>query len=288
MALHFRDEDFGIRDEFPLGIVRHLDHRDKELHTHDFAELVIVFHGSTVHFTTEQESPLKPGDVFFVPKGAQHGYRHSNNLTLVNVMYDPDRLRLPDSDLRSLPGYHAFFLLGHKFQKDMKPLHLPQPKLDEIARIIESIEDEIRHSSPGYMAMALAQLSQLIVSLSRTYSSELTPPQEGSELRIADAMAYVETHLDQEVSIPKLMKLTNLSESSLLRAFKKTVQMGPLEFHLHQRIRRSCRLLRKSDLSVTEIGFRVGFNDSNYFSRQFKKRMNMTPTEYRKILSRGP
>lgn len=287
MALHFSNEDFGIRDEFPLAIIRHLDHRDKELHTHDFAELVIVFHGSTIHFTTEQECPLNPGDVFFVPKGAQHGYHTSNNLTLVNVMYDPDRLKLPDSDLRSLPGYHAFFLLGREFQRGIKPLHLPQKQLDEMARLIESIEDEIGNSLPGYMAMALSHLSQIIVNLSRLVTSQFTPTNKDSQLRIADALAFLETHLDQEVPIEDLKKISRLSESSLLRAFKKTVHMGPLEYHIHQRIRRSCRLLRKSDLSITEVAFRSGFNDSNYFSRQFKKRMSMTPSEYRKILQKS-
>ncbi len=281
-GLHFSGQEFGLSDEFPLGIVRHQQHPDKEIHTHDFAELVIVYHGTTTHVTPGNQVRLKPGDLLVVPKGASHGYRESHNLTLVNVMYDPDRLHLPESDLRRLPGYHVLFLMGGRPGCEICPMHLEQSRLDVIARIVERIEREISGGAPGYMAMALAHLSQLIVQLSR-YCSAAETADGRPHQRIAAAISHIENNIERDINLTELTELTHLSASSLLRAFKAAVGMPPMEYHLHQRIRRSCRYLRTTDFSVTQIAYRVGFHDGSYFSRQFKKRMQMTPTQYRDI-----
>jgi AraC-like DNA-binding protein len=53
-----------------------------------------------------------------------------------------------------------------------------------------------------------------------------------------------------------------------------------------QRINRACSLLRHTDKQITEIAFEVGFNDSNYFTRQFRKTTGLAPRDYR--MRRGP
>ena len=47
------------------------------------------------------------------------------------------------------------------------------------------------------------------------------------------------------------------------------------------RVMKGMELLRTTDLDVTEIAFRVGFNDSSYFIQAFKKKVGMTPKQYR-------
>jgi AraC-like DNA-binding protein len=55
-----------------------------------------------------------------------------------------------------------------------------------------------------------------------------------------------------------------------------------VEYHIRLKIRRACRLLKQTDLNITEIAFRSGFEDSNYFARQFRKIMGVSPSLYRK------
>jgi len=73
-----------------------------------------------------------------------------------------------------------------------------------------------------------------------------------------------------------------MSESSLQRAFKKITGTSPLDYHLKKRIDSACLLLRNSDSPITMIAYDMGFSDSNYFSRQFKKVKGETPGEFRK------
>ena len=78
-----------------------------------------------------------------------------------------------------------------------------------------------------------------------------------------------------------------MSESSLLRAFKQATDRAPTQYLLDLRLRRAKNLLRNTSLNITEITFQTGFNDSNYFARQFRKRVGTSPHEYRKSLFAG-
>ena len=57
---------------------------------------------------------------------------------------------------------------------------------------------------------------------------------------------------------------------------------APLDFIKTIRLKRAAQLLEKSQLSIAEIAYEVGFNNPKYFARTFKKRTGMTPTQYRR------
>ena len=72
-----------------------------------------------------------------------------------------------------------------------------------------------------------------------------------------------------------------MSRRSFLRAFQAATGTSPLAWLISQRIHRACQVLRHTDRSITEIAFDVGFNDSNYFTRQFRKVTGFSPRAYR-------
>jgi AraC family L-rhamnose operon transcriptional activator RhaR/AraC family L-rhamnose operon regulatory protein RhaS len=72
-----------------------------------------------------------------------------------------------------------------------------------------------------------------------------------------------------------------MSQRSFLRVFQSATGTSPLAWVIAQRINRACHLLRHTDRRVTEVAFDVGFNDSNYFSRQFRKIAGLSPRDYR-------
>jgi hypothetical protein len=67
------------------------------------------------------------------------------------------------------------------------------------------------------------------------------------------------------------------------RCFKKETGFTFQEYLVRLRIKEALRLLDNPNASITDIGFMVGFNDSSYFSRTFKKYMNHSPSEFRSI-----
>jgi AraC family L-rhamnose operon transcriptional activator RhaR/AraC family L-rhamnose operon regulatory protein RhaS len=67
-----------------------------------------------------------------------------------------------------------------------------------------------------------------------------------------------------------------------MRTFAKATRLPPFEYLIQLRLQNAMRLLRNSRLTVSQIAFEVGFNDSNYFTRQFSKRKGVSPLAYRK------
>src|SRR5690606_34085776 len=85
-------------------------------HHHDFVELVLVLEGAGTHRLEGNEFPVSAGDVFVIQGRQVHSFRERRGLVLLNVMYAPERLSLPEGLLRPLPGYSALFLLEPNFR----------------------------------------------------------------------------------------------------------------------------------------------------------------------------
>ena len=73
-----------------------------------------------------------------------------------------------------------------------------------------------------------------------------------------------------------------MSESSLLRTFRRVMGTSPLDHDIRVRIGKAMELLQHEDVRVTEAAFQCGFRDSNYFARQFRKVTGRTPRQFQK------
>lgn len=94
---------------------------------------------------------------------------------------------------------------------------------------------------------------------------------------------YIERHHTCSICIEELCKKFSCSRSYFSHEFKKRTGKSFNEFVTAIRLRDARMLLESSTLSVTEVAFSVGFNDSNYFSFVFKNQVGMSPRTYRSI-----
>lgn len=98
---------------------------------------------------------------------------------------------------------------------------------------------------------------------------------------------YIRDHLDDpDLSLVTLAQTYYLNSSYLSRIFKKEVRSSFIEYLIDQRIEKAKELLRFSSLKSYEVGERVGIYNANYFGILFKKKVGVTPVEYRKQYSR--
>jgi AraC-like DNA-binding protein len=127
------------------------------------------------------------------------------------------------------------------------------------------------HSRPRIGALA---------SSPRTSAPEPTrgglPP--GLTRRIRE---YIESHLDETISLEALASTAGVSVHHFARAFKQTVGVPPHEYLLRKRVDRARRMLGQTDLSLSEIALSVGFSDHSHFARHFRRLTGMTPSAAR-------
>lgn len=120
----------------------------------------------------------------------------------------------------------------------------------------------------------------LVVELSRAYNL-MYIDEKIDVINIAKSISFMECNYTTAISIEELSAESNFSVRQFSRIFRDTYKMTPGHYILTLRIQHACSLLKNTTLSVSEIAFQSGFNDSNYFSRQFHKMFNVTPRDYR-------
>lgn len=255
-------------------------------HYHDFTELVIIAEGSGVHWVEGNRIHVSAGDVFLLQGKQEHYFVEPNDLVFYNVMYQPDELNLPMAELKSIPGYHAIFTLDPANQKPNQfksHLRLPPAELARVEQILKEMWEEIVTKQTGFEAALLAHLLQLLILLSRKYSETSQSKNRQAVMRIAETIRILENEFEKHWKLEELARLSSTSPGNLNRIFQQATGMSPINYLLQVRLQKAMALLTDSSLSIVEIAFQVGFNDSNYFARLFKKTIGLSPSQYRKM-----
>jgi AraC-like DNA-binding protein/mannose-6-phosphate isomerase-like protein (cupin superfamily) len=294
MALLAKGADYFGVDGFPVTALRvrtepggrpsHAHDVTEADHYHDFCELVLVLGGRGRHHLAGESFPVSAGNVFVLQGSQVHCFREREDLVLVNVMYDPARLPLPEGLLRRLPGYSALFLLEPSFRSAHRfssRLELDREALGAAEALAERIEDEAAARRPGHEAVLLGLLVELMVFLSRHYGDNST---SGSRalLRMGRLISTLEQRYREPWTLESMAEIARLSRTNLLLNFRQATGRSPVEFLIGLRIEAAKRLLRQGDLGMTEIALETGFGDGNYFARKFREATGRTPTEYRR------
>lgn len=100
---------------------------------------------------------------------------------------------------------------------------------------------------------------------------------------IVNAILYIEKNYAKEISLNVIAKASGLTPSYFSALFKKETGETLSNYIIRYRLDIAKHLLRETGLSISEIAGSVGYPDIKYFSRLFKKYMNITPTEFRKL-----
>ncbi|MBQ2823716.1 MAG: helix-turn-helix transcriptional regulator [Oscillospiraceae bacterium] len=106
-----------------------------------------------------------------------------------------------------------------------------------------------------------------------------------ADYSVARAQHYMEQHYGENITVAKLAELGYVSPSSLNRRFKKETGITPIEYLIEIRLAKAKLLLRRKNISVTEIAMRCGFGSSAHFSACFQSRTGISPSDYREKYS---
>lgn len=108
------------------------------------------------------------------------------------------------------------------------------------------------------------------------------PVSSVAQLYVKAAAKYISENYGDPLSIEDIADYVGVSRSQLFRSFEQVMGMSPKEYLTDFRIKQACHLLESTTLSVTAIANSLGFDNSLYFSKAFRKVRNQSPTEYRK------
>jgi two-component system response regulator YesN len=99
--------------------------------------------------------------------------------------------------------------------------------------------------------------------------------------RIQVAVEFISSNLHKTIKLADVSQAANLSQSRFCELFKKETGHTFSEFIRGKRINKACRLLKKASLSIKQIAYEVGYHHECNFCRDFRRAMNITPSDYR-------
>jgi AraC family transcriptional regulator len=105
--------------------------------------------------------------------------------------------------------------------------------------------------------------------------------------RVRLAVEFMHAQMHRELSLEEIASSAHLSHFHFSRLFKKLTGATPHAYLASLRAARARDLLAETDLSVTEVGARVGYMSSSHFSKAFRQSTGISPRAYRKALVRG-
>ncbi len=109
--------------------------------------------------------------------------------------------------------------------------------------------------------------------------------EEQSETVVSKAKAYIKENFSRDISLDDVSREVNVSPYYFSKLFKEEEGQNFIEYLTKIRVDRAKQLLCEETLSIKEISIMVGYADPNYFSRIFRKQMDMSPREYRESMT---
>lgn len=240
------------------------------IHYHEEYELYYMLDGNTTYFIGNEIYSVEKGNFVFIPKGIPH------NTDSQNCRYN-ERILLSFS--------------GDIFEGKAKPLleqlkmsriiFVPDTHLPQLEEILFKLEAEYAQEEKEKSILLDIYILELLTLLCRYRCEKKAHIQESDKI-IFIISDYIRNHFEQDITLEQICKTFAISEGYLSRKFKAVSGIGLNQYITYVRISHAEKLLTETDLSVTEIAEKCGFNGSNYFSSVFKKMKGMTPLMYKK------
>ena len=164
-------------------------------------------------------------------------------------------IKIPKSDLRKFESFWKMFLLESEEQDSFQ------------------------------IEMIRTMLKRYVILCTRIYKDQNNLIHEEETSLIREFNFLVEQHFRDKHKVADYASLLNRSPKTLSNIFQKHSSKSPLQFIQNRKILESKRLLGYSDLQVQEIGYQIGYDDIQSFSRFFKKQTGHSPISYRMNVS---
>ena len=98
---------------------------------------------------------------------------------------------------------------------------------------------------------------------------------------VDQGLNFIENNYHKIITINDIANHIGISRSYLTSIFKKRLDISPKEYLINFRLNKACGLLKTTNLSVSNIALKVGYNDPLTFSKIFKRSYNVSPSNYR-------
>lgn len=246
------------------------------IHWHRQTEIVRVLRGKLDMHLNGKTLSVFPGEILFINREIIHGFSPVDcEYEIIN--FDADmisvRINLCRDNLRIFANNNISI---YPFQPQ------ENPELYELASQL------FTHACDERADNSLVVLGALLMLMGKIYALHHYKENSRSSSTVKlfkPLLELIEKQYMKPITLTEMAQACNLSVTHFSSLFHDFFKQTPIDYLNAYRIEMACLFLTNSDISVTEIAYRCGFNDSAYFVKVFKRYKNTTPKKYRTDLS---
>ena len=269
-----------FKPEFPYRIFIS-NSRQMNFHSHDFLEINYVISGTGFYLIEEKEYEICEGDIFIINNLERHMAVHDGSLQLKVIVFDPAFFWDKNQGYQFL---EPFFNRSPNFTNRIRPSQEGYIGLQED---LEHICDEYAGKHTGWELFVKSWTQLFLARLYRFYIDSCLEEDFGRRhkpfIRLQPVLDYIHEHYMEQLELDEMAKVAMMNKSYLCSCFKNILHMRIFEYIDQLRINQACMLLTTTEMNITEIAMKTGFNSVSYFNRIFKKVQGVSPGTYRKI-----
>lgn len=250
----------------------------------------------TFFYQEKEQGFLFPGEshpmpeLTYVDKGELHSVVDGQDMLLRQgdlVIYGPNQWHMQYADIGIAPRFVtiSFDIAGIKLEPLLnRKFTGPQ----QVATLLQSMLREQERMDNFSTDIIMSQLTLLLLYLlresiqptgSKVKSTNMV--QNENEI-IRQAQQFIASHIREKLSVPMVAGQVGVSPSYLTVLFHKNLQISPGEYIRRIKLQESKQMIRENNMNFTQIASALQYSTVHHFSRQFKDKFGITPTEYAK------
>ena len=275
-----RDKQWGItvcsvgyqqvapNEEYPPRIHKHeyLFNIETGRVVNEYQLLYIVEGKGTLKTASAGSFDIKAGDVFLLFPGEWH-------------TYFPD----PDSGWKEywigFSGVNIDSRIENGFFSKNSPLY----KIGYNETVVNLYHEAISVAKKQemYFQQMLAGIVNYMLGIVFTIDCNRKLKNSSFPQIIEKARRYMQENIDKKIDIPAIAQHLNISYSTFRHTFKQYVGISPAQYYLNLKIQRAKDMLKSTKASIKEISYSLDFETPEYFTKLFRNKTGMTPSQFR-------
>lgn len=258
-------------DDYPLLVnITGQIHRDNS-HS-DFIErsqacrkdfyLMFLINGQLNVYIDSDRITIDPNTILLFPPHYKYRYEYVSKAGPMTYMYVHFTGSYAGELLKSIDIYPFPFI------KELIPISSNEIKKG-FNRLFDAFAEENKYRQ--YIASCALERLLLTLANSNTYNNTT----------LKESISFIHNHYNEKLVISELAKKEAICNSLYIKKFKLLYGISPSKYIINLRLSIACDLLSRTDMHINEIGVQVGYPDSAFFCKIFKKNIGLSPKEYR-------
>jgi AraC-like DNA-binding protein len=263
------------------------DSPTRRAHSHDFLGFVYFERGGGSLRLDNREWPVEDGDAYVISPGevvgAGDGVSAFYKAQGWSVSFPPEVLgsQAPGSFL-SWHAHPLLFPFVGGAAGGVQRLQVPSNEQPLWSERFSALDRELSGRRDGYREAVLSHLTLLLVDLSRLAADIVGDLKLNDESLLAEVFGFIEEHYGEQISLKDVARAVGLTPGHLTTVVRRKTGRTVLEWISERRMSEARKLLVQTDLTTEDVGLRVGYGDSAYFVRRFRRAHGTTPLGWRR------